>query len=43
MNVLEKTGEEGETPVIEIEYKMVYKKYGRTREIRLERIMRTTS
>ena len=43
MNVLGKTGEEGETPVIEIVIKSVHKKYGGTREIQSERIMRTTS
>ena len=43
MNVLGRTGEEGETPVIEIVIKKVHEKYGGTREILLERIMRTTS
>ena len=41
--VLGKPSEEGETPVIEIIVGGVYEKYGGTREILLERIMRTTS
>ena len=43
MNVLGKTSEEGETPVVEIICAKVHEKYGGTREILLERIMRTTS
>ena len=43
MNVLGRTSEEGETPVIETKLINAYEKYGGTREILLERIMRTTS
>ena len=43
MNGMGRPSEEGETPVIEIVYKMAHEKYGGTREILSERIMRTTS
>ena len=41
--ILGKTSEEGETPVVEIIQRGLCEKYGGTREILLERIMRTTS
>ena len=40
---LGRASEEGETPVFKIIVSGVYEKYGGTREILLERIMRTTS